>query len=146
MVKKDKSTKGKDNVKGGKVNPPEEFHAEIHAEQSDSEETQKNPVETQAEEEADEDVDEDFPSRKRRKEKVNLDEEQEEDLLNWYKDNEMFIYIYSLIYIYMYNLCLHCKFLHSLFINTHCYIGIAKSLNKIIFVVPFQTNMALVDK
>ena len=90
MVKKDKSKKGKDNVKGGKVNPPEEVHAEIHAEQSDGEETQENPVETQAEEETDEDVDEDLPSTKRRKEKVNFDEEQEEDLLNWYKGNEMF--------------------------------------------------------
>ena len=35
-------------------------------------------------------MDEDFPSTKRRKEKVKLYEEQEEDILNWYMGNEMF--------------------------------------------------------
>ena len=76
--KKDKSKKAKDKVNGGKVNPPEDIYAEIHVEQADSE------VETQAEEEADEDVDEDLPSTKRRKKtpKLNLAEEQEDDLLN----------------------------------------------------------------
>ena len=98
--KKETSKKGKDKVKGGKVNPPEE----IPAEHSDGEEIQEGeqeknqetiprekPVETQPEEEADEEVDEELPSMKRRKKtpKLNLGEEQEEDLLNWYKVNEI---------------------------------------------------------
>ena len=85
--KKDKSKKAKD-YKGGKFNPPEEIQAEIHAEQSDGEEIQENPVEIQAEEEAVKDL----QSMKWRKKtpKLNLDEEQEDDLVNWYKVNEIF--------------------------------------------------------
>ena len=95
---KKKSKKAKDNINGGKVNPPEKIHAEIHAEQSEQihveihaeqsggEEIQENPVETQAEEEADKVVDEDLPSTKRRKKtQLNLDDDHVDDLLNWYK-------------------------------------------------------------
>ena len=69
--KKEKAKKVKDNVKGGKVNPPMEIQAEIHAEQS-NEEIQVNLVETQAEEEANKGVDEDLPSTKRRKKTTEL--------------------------------------------------------------------------